>query len=254
MPTAGDLLRERRQERQWTLAEVAQQTRIREDFLKALEEGSYALLPSETQVRGFLRSYAETLGLNADEVIALYQQEQGDPELVSIAPLTPPPRARSCLMPSLSFVLFTFLALLAVGLIIDRGWLNPTTLPPTATPPGFTPTRILPTATPTATPTLQVFITPPRSTASPRSTRSQPGEGIEAVLEIAEPCWLRVEADGVEIFEGTLANTSRTFTATEALSIRMGNAGSVRVILNGEDLGLQGNPGQVVTQSWEAGQ
>ena len=78
-------------------------------------------------------------------------------------------------------------------------------------------------------------------------------EGVEALLELSAACWVRVVADGVQIFEGTLASgTTRTFTATLELEIRFGNAGGVRVTLNGEDLGVQGTPGQVLTRVWRA--
>lgn len=246
MPPLGDMLRERRQEHQWTLDQVAQQTRIRQDFLQALEEGEYDRLPADVQVRGFLRTYAQALGLDAKETVDLYQEERGLPDLVSIAPLSHPPRARSCALPSLGFAILATVIVAAIAIVIDRGWLNPATIPPTASPPIPTPTRILPTATPTA----QVITSPPTHGPTPAPSAGT-YEGIEAILEVSAACWVRVISDDIEIFQGTLAaNTTRTFNATRELNIRMGNAGGVRVILNGEDLGVQGGAGQVVTRIW----
>lgn len=250
MSALGDLLKERRQEHQWTLQEVAQQTRIRQDFLEALEEGRYDRLPADVQVRGFLRTYANVLGLKPQDVLALYRQERGEPELVSIAPLSRPPRARSCALPSLGFAIVSFFIVATVSAIVYFGWLNspPSTLPPTATLAPPTPTNILPTATPT----IRILLDTPTPTA-PSTKSPHSYDGVIAILELTSDCWVRVEADGVEIFQGTLAaGTTRTFNADQQLTIRFGNAGGVRVTLNGEELGVQGALGQVVTRTWTA--
>jgi cytoskeletal protein RodZ len=245
MTTLGELLRERRLEHQWTLEDVAQRTRVRQKWLAALEEGDFGQLPADVHARGFLRAYAELLGLDAEEVFALYEQERGRPDLVSIAPLSRPPRRRSCILPGLGAIVLTFLIIAAVAVVLDRGWLNPATIPPTETPPIPTPTNILPTATPT----VRLLLETPTPTAGPTEVRTY--DGLEAVLELTADCWVRVTADGIQIFQGTLrAGTTHTYTAQEELSIRFGNAGGVRVVLNGEDLGIQGAAGQVVTKTW----
>ncbi len=247
MSTLGDLLRERRQEHQWSLEEASKRSRVQKRWLEALEKGDYEQLPADVYTRGFLRSYASLLGLPLDEVMSLYEQERGRPELVSIAPLSTPPRARSCILPGLGFALLVLVILGSVAVWIYFGKINPMTMPPTATAPIPTPTNILPTATPT----VQVLLeTPtPAPTVTPAETRTY--EGLEAVLEFSADCWIRVIADGVETFQGTLrAGSTRTFTAQRELSIRFGNAGGVRVTLNGEDLGVQGESGQVVERTW----
>ena len=244
MTALGEMLRERRQEHRWTLQDVARQTRIRQDYLQALEEGNYDALPADVQARGFLRTYALALGLDPIETLHLYEQERGEPELVSIAPVSYPPRRRSCVLPSLGLVLFAGLAVAAIALWYYFGYLKPSSPLPTATMPPATPTRLRPTATSTAT--------QPGTVPSPTTT-PHAYTGVEAVLEISSDCWVRVIADGVQVFQGTLASgTTRTFSATRDLRIRMGNAGGVRVILNGQDLGVQGRPGQVVDQIWSA--
>ncbi len=247
MPALGDLLRERREEHRWTLEDVAQRTRISESYIKALEEGNYDRLPADVHVRGFLRNYALVLGLSPDEVISLYQRERGgEPSLVSIAPVSEPPRTRSYMLPRLGFALFATIFMAACAYLLYFGWLNPPQSQPTPTLPFPTPTNLLPTTTPT----MQLILeTPLPGTTAPSTPVTY--EGYEAVLQVSAACWMRVTADGVQVFEGTLsAGTERTFRAANQLSIRMGNAGGVRVILNGEDLGIQGRPGQVLTRTW----
>ncbi len=68
--TIHQLLRQKRLERNLSLEEVAQAIRIRQPFLQALEEGNFSALPSLVQARGFLRAYADYLGLDADALLA----------------------------------------------------------------------------------------------------------------------------------------------------------------------------------------
>ncbi len=65
-PTIGQQLRLAHEARQISLAQAAKATHIRLHYLEALENGQFNLLPSLTQGRGFLRSYAQYLGLSLD--------------------------------------------------------------------------------------------------------------------------------------------------------------------------------------------
>ena len=58
------------------LAYVADELRIPYDHLAAIEEGRFSDLPGPVYIVGFLRSYAEYLGLDADVVIARFKAEQ----------------------------------------------------------------------------------------------------------------------------------------------------------------------------------
>src|SRR5437899_9809559 len=60
----GDSLREARNRRGLSAADVQKGIRIRERYLTALEEERWELLPGEAYTKGFLRTYAEFLGLN----------------------------------------------------------------------------------------------------------------------------------------------------------------------------------------------
>jgi cytoskeletal protein RodZ len=75
--TLGEQLRAQRERKGITLEQAAADTRIREKFLKALEEGDYPSLPGAVYTRGFLRNYADYLDLETDELVILFQQERG---------------------------------------------------------------------------------------------------------------------------------------------------------------------------------
>lgn len=77
MPSLGEQLRAQRERKNISLEQAAADTRIREKFLKALEDGDYPLLPGAVYTRGFLRNYSDYLDLETDELVVLYQQERG---------------------------------------------------------------------------------------------------------------------------------------------------------------------------------
>jgi cytoskeleton protein RodZ len=82
----GDSLREARNRRGLSAADVQKGIRIRERYLTALEEEHWDMLPGEAYTKGFLRTYAEFLGLNGnlyiDEYNARIAHRDEDPPLV----------------------------------------------------------------------------------------------------------------------------------------------------------------------------
>src|SRR5512136_2420677 len=71
----GDQLRRARENRGLSLEEAEKATGIRKRFLKAMEEGRFDALPGQIQLRGFLRNYANYVGLNGDELLTLYERQ-----------------------------------------------------------------------------------------------------------------------------------------------------------------------------------
>ena len=65
----GPTLREARVRRKLTLTQVSDDTRIRIKYLQAMEDEDFEVMPGITYVRGFLRTYAEYLSLDADVII-----------------------------------------------------------------------------------------------------------------------------------------------------------------------------------------
>ena len=70
--TLGTLLRKQRELRGMSVVEVSRVTRISASTLGALESDHFDDLPGEVFVRGFLRSYAQAVGLSPEEVLARY--------------------------------------------------------------------------------------------------------------------------------------------------------------------------------------
>lgn len=75
----GHSLKVVRERRGLTLAEVSARLRIRRPYLEAIESGAFGELPGAVYISGFLRQYAEFLGLEAEHVLKTYQAEADAP-------------------------------------------------------------------------------------------------------------------------------------------------------------------------------
>ena len=75
--TLGEKLKKIRDERRMTLSEISKHTRIQVKYLEYIEEGEYTKLPADVYVKGFLRSYAQYLGMSEISLIKQYEREKG---------------------------------------------------------------------------------------------------------------------------------------------------------------------------------
>jgi cytoskeleton protein RodZ len=71
----GALLRRRREEIQQDVDDVSRQLRIRSAYIRAIEEGRFQELPGNAYAVGFVRAYADYLGLDGGNVVSDYRDE-----------------------------------------------------------------------------------------------------------------------------------------------------------------------------------
>src|ERR1700751_514938 len=76
----GGSLREARLKGDLTPADVQKAIRIRDRYLQALEEEIWELLPGDAYVKGFLRTYADSLGLDGNLYVEEYNSRFARPE------------------------------------------------------------------------------------------------------------------------------------------------------------------------------
>lgn len=73
--TVGEILKDARLNRGLNIKQVAESTRIRAEYLEALEKGDYGKFPSEVYIKGFLKNYAKFLDVDVKRALALYRRE-----------------------------------------------------------------------------------------------------------------------------------------------------------------------------------
>jgi cytoskeleton protein RodZ len=270
----GDLLRQTRESRGWTIAQVETATRISGRQLEALESANLSALPAPVFTRGLVRSYAKHLGLSQVEAEELLLKEEARQETVGVMP---PVTARPTFGGEPSSLLRLALIVLLLGVV---GGVAYSVLPryrtlmaasgdlvgvvsaasPSPAPAVAPPTAVLatPTTLPTATarPTVPATATvPPSPTlAPPAAATATAAAGIRGVTVEARATgrvWAQAEADGQVVFSGILQTSEKkTWKADRRIVLHVGNAGLVDVTYNGQVLGHLGPEGEVVKQEW----
>lgn len=75
MKTVGETLQSVRIKQGLSLEDVAKITKIKSEFLQAIEIGEFSELPSPVAVQGFITSYAEVLGIESKTVLSLLRRD-----------------------------------------------------------------------------------------------------------------------------------------------------------------------------------
>src|SRR5215813_14265916 len=89
MPQAiGDTLREARMRKKIDTTEIESKTKIRAKYLRAMENEEFDLLPGNTFVKSFLRTYAEALGLDAHRLVEEYRSQYEPRDDSDLPPLS----------------------------------------------------------------------------------------------------------------------------------------------------------------------
>jgi cytoskeleton protein RodZ len=240
----GEELRRERQIRGISLEEISSATKISVRLLSALERGDVKHLPAPAFTRGFIRAYSTHLGIDADEKVNAYLADlTGEPH-DSVAPKRAQPRSRfwrgrrgnAGLM-----VAFVAGVLLVLGFMWNpqrRERERPTAkiVPPRAIPVAFKNVAI------SNEPTPLVQAAPLASAAKVGSVAP-----ISLKLEFEEDSWAKIDADGATVLNGVVHRGEiRSLEAKAGFRVTLGNAGGVRVSVDGQALDRLGASGEVV--------
>jgi cytoskeletal protein RodZ len=135
----GASLREARARRQLSYDQIEAETKIRAKYIRCMEDEQFDVLPSGTYVRGFLRTYADYLGLDGQLYVDEYSSRFGDiPDERTTRRRERPQQRRN---ESSNAVLIALAGIVAVGVLLLAAWkLNPSTDRPAAPLPPVTPT------------------------------------------------------------------------------------------------------------------
>jgi cytoskeleton protein RodZ len=113
MESVGQKLRETREQHNFSLEQVARDTHISKQYLEALEQEQFSVIPGETYIIGFLRNYAEYLSLNPEEIVTLYRNIQIQEQPLPMTELLEPVGSKA--PPRLFILLVVVLAVLGAG-------------------------------------------------------------------------------------------------------------------------------------------
>jgi cytoskeleton protein RodZ len=219
----GSSLREARLRQGLDFPEIEQKTKIRGKYLRALEDEQFDVLPAQTYVKGFLRSYAEYLGLDGqlyvDEYNSRYVVGEEDTPLRSRRPAqrAPGPRVESrvVLLTLLGIALVTALVIVAW----TRGGPEKQAIPGLATQQTTTPAK----------PVSPVTVVRPR----------RPSVARLEVTAALDSSWLQVHRGSVSgpiVYQGTLEKGQKQLFVGRRLWVNVGRPEVVTAKLNGRSV------------------
>jgi len=246
MAGLGEELRAAREARNLSLSDVSERIHIRSVYLQSLEDEHWGAIAAPVYVRGFLRTYARFLGLDAEAAVERFNAATaGSDVFVASASGRGSEGVSGRRLPSVWLWIAAAVAVVLVGFV---GY-NYFQLQgdQQAVPSGGG------TAT-TAPQPLPVQRAPARAGAPPAAARSAAAGANAVVVRVVARSWVRVAVDGAVPMEGIFdPGTTRTFHGKSA-TVRAGNAAGVDVTVNGRDVGPLGAPGDVVERTFTLAQ
>ncbi len=226
----GPALRKARVLRGKSLEEASRETRIRAEYLSALEQERFDTLLGDVYVRGFLRSYSSYLGLNSDRVVTVYNRYFGPPRSTLPDPVPGPARVAKSKEPQIpggrrhhpSWSFLVGFALLAMAVFGAAGLLSE---------------RSAPAA---------------QDVAPVDASLAQPAETVTLTLEARARVDAVIRTDGSVALDRTLRKGEvRSFEAARRIDIELGRGTAADLTVNGHSLGAPGRRGAEFTASFE---
>lgn len=266
MKRLGEFLRGERQARGISLQQIAADTRISMKMLQAIEEGDGEQLPAPVLIKGFLRAYAQRIGLDPEDVIVEYQDliEEVGARHEAIEKFHQRLHPKSS--KKKSFALFIALGLMA-GLALfwtHAGFVHRQPKTPAegksslSVEVGQKATIADSPSEPSEKHSSEEATEAPEEIATEAGTkifqpdvRKAPVELLPGPfvlrVEALERTWLRIIIDGSREREYLLQPGEQlTWMASSDLELLVGNAGGIRLFLNDNPLKLLGQSGEVV--------
>jgi cytoskeletal protein RodZ len=223
----GTHLRNLRAKKGISLEEIATKTMVQQRFLDAIEKGQIESLPEPLYVRGFIRRFAEALGVDGiplSESFPLGNMSVGTANSKFSAGSTP-------LRPWHLYVLYLAAVLGAIALLYLLF------KPSESTPEKAGANRSSPAASASK---LEKKTPKPVAIAKPKTAP------VQAQLTLKADSYLSVRVDGQPNYEGILkSGETKTITAKQSIQLSAGNAGGVMLGVNGQPAKIMGQPGEV---------
>jgi len=238
--SVGDALAQARSQAGLTIAQVSQQTCIRETIIRGIERGDFSACGGDFYARGHIRSIARVVGLDPEELVREYDAIHGAPHAITAADVfepSTPIRLKERRSANWSVVMVIVLAVVlgyGVFRLVDHG----------ASP------RPVAAAGAHAKASKSSAARPSPTPATVHHRR------LTIRLTATQDCWVQfTKPHGQFLFQVyVLSGSTRTWHFRHAVSMQIGNPGGIILTVNGKNLGHPGSYGQPVTLNFGPGQ
>lgn len=239
----GSSLREARERRGLSYADVEIGTKVRSRYIKALEDERFDILPGPTYTKGFLRAYADFLGLDGNLYIDEFNSRHHDPRRDPEREIYPRSKARTQRRQrrESNLVLIALAAIVAVSSLVFIAFVNNSSPPPAQLP-------IPSTTTSSSTGTTGNSNTSGTSTSQTTTTKKHHKASQRYTLTIAASggdCWLvvrkwrasgpaAVATDGTSLAGLTVKDgQSLSVSALGPVYVTLGSPSAAKISING---------------------
>jgi len=248
----GEILQARRVERGLSLAQISDMLCLRKTLVGAIEAGDWGPLPHEVYVRGFIKKYASILHAY-DEVAPLLEthvEEEKAVEVVEELPVKSPKiKASTRKFPRARAAYLVALAVLALGFFVyDRVEKDKAVASKTEVAQRVSDTATVQkeTPAPSVRPVSEVSTVTEDKNSEQKSSLSAMSEPKRLMITCHERTWISAVIDGTEKKEFILSpHEIIVLNAKERFDLLVGNAGGIKLILNGKDTEFSGKSGEV---------
>jgi cytoskeletal protein RodZ len=224
----GSHLRNLRAKKGLSLEEIATKTMVQQRFLAAIEKGEIEQLPEPLYIRGFIRRFAEALGIDGtplSESFPLGSAQLGSANAKFSNGSSVP------LRPWHLYAIYLAAVLGAVALLYALF------------KPAESPSGTLSSSRPS--PVVATSSNPSKKKAVAKSPLVKTAP-VQAQLNLKADSYLTIQADGLTNYDGILkAGEAKTITAKQSIQLFAGNAGGVMLGINGQPAKLMGKSGEV---------
>jgi cytoskeletal protein RodZ len=253
-PSVGRALAQARIEAGLSIDQVSTATRVRVPILQAIEQDDFSRCGGDVYARGHIRTIARAVGIDPEPLVEQFAEAHADEALaMPVAPVYEATRIRAeprrpnwtaamiaAIVAIVGFVGFTFFS---GGGSDSTATAQTTTASPTVT-----------THTPTQTPQANGVPKPPTASNSAIAA-APPGKVTVKASAEGGTSWIQAtDSNGKQLFQDSLKEgQSMTWTDDKEIKLVVGNAGAVQLFVNGKDIGLAGDQGQVAHLTYTPG-
>ncbi len=224
---AGEILKQQRENLGLTIPEIADILKIKTDYLVSIENDSFDKLPAPVYTVGYIRCYAAYLKVDAESIVDIYTTRLSQPPPSTIIPVGYSQKR------SPRIVYFIAVLIVAGGVFY---FLYPLLR-------GSAPERTSATKKEAAGPERPAAL-PPAPAPAVAPERGEHQLSIAAL----DRTWLSVKTSDGKTEEILLKpGEIKNWTFSQKVQMKIGNAGGIRMNLDGRDLGTPGEKGQVKT-------
>lgn len=227
MNSIGDILRSAREEHKIPIAQVSRDTKISEKYLMAMEAGELSLMPALTYAKGFIKIYAEYLGIDPRPLLEQLTEEREEPVKQQFPAAAEVPFITSSMKRA---AIWTVGAVLIVALAVSLVAILRSCAAPREDKLAAG-TEELETLPIPPVPLVEQKQVPAPEPAPVQREASRK----KLVARAREDVWVKVYADKVLLFQGTVKKgKEESWTANETFDLRIGKPRSVELSLDGK--------------------